>query len=513
MTGLVARLLSAQGVMRFLARLRTGGWFALCIISAAQLAGCGGGSSGVPTGAPVITPTPDVANGQPQSTNWATFQHDMSRTGVAPSSGITAANVGSLALSWSYKLPNGVEGSPIIANGVVYVVSEYGDVVALRASDGALIWQTQLDWGGVPGHVPATPALYDGILFIGTYLWAPSPMFALDPLTGNVLWEQTLPGSIRAAPVLVAGTLYEAVADGDPPACYPGAIFGLNEQTGAFSTTWLTNPALSQDGGGIWSPLSTDGENLYFGTGNTCDPGGQWTTTDDPVTTDAIVSTTLSGTTRYAIQTGPPWYDEDVASGTLLSGPAAYTMTKHGSLFAVNRANGTVVWSRNLNPLETYGLFATPAMADGVVIVGAGYKTLTPPYGGMLYGVSAADGSVIWVHDSTNLIYSSAAIASNVAFINIDNSIAAINPTTGTTLWSYDTVGTFTGSPAIGAGLVVSADLSGRVYAFSLSPSDSTNARLSRSLVPRAPALGASAYLHKPPPECFLRVPPRPAVR
>src|SRR5208283_1055983 len=52
---------------------------------------------------------------------------------------LNVSNVGNLQLKWSYATGGGWS-SPAVANGVVYVGSGNGNVYALKASTGALLW-------------------------------------------------------------------------------------------------------------------------------------------------------------------------------------------------------------------------------------------------------------------------------------------------------------------------------------------------------------------------------------
>ena len=63
---------------------------------------------------------------------------------------------------WSRTLDWSVYGSPIIANGVIYVNGE-SSLYALNEENGAILWRA-----GVYTAFPASPAVADGIAFIGS---------------------------------------------------------------------------------------------------------------------------------------------------------------------------------------------------------------------------------------------------------------------------------------------------------------------------------------------------------
>jgi eukaryotic-like serine/threonine-protein kinase len=66
------------------------------------------------------------------------------------------------SLRWSKTLDGAVQGSPIIANGVVYV-NTWRSLMALDASTGAILWRAGVYTGAL-----ASPTVADGIVFIGS---------------------------------------------------------------------------------------------------------------------------------------------------------------------------------------------------------------------------------------------------------------------------------------------------------------------------------------------------------
>ena len=424
---------TAEGWLRGLSSLFNRGQLFVAI-SLSTLAGCG--SSATTTA--VIPQGPAAVLGA--SDDWITLQHDMRRSGYTANSGIAQSNVGRLQLNWSLQIENEqFFGSPIVVNGTLYAAGNHGAVVAINARDGSLLWNTNL-----PGSIKTTPALYDGTLFVALHNeGAPSPVYALNPENGEVLWQQLLPGPIKSAPVAIDGTLFVGVAGGDSPYCLPSGVYALNEKTGATTLSWLTFAGSPSAGGGVWSPISTDGTNLYFGTGNTCENDSQ---------ANSIISSTTQLQDRWTLQTAPSNIDDDVGGGVLLTtdSPAkAIAIGKNGTLYAIDVQNGTRLWSLGLGAFDTGGGYSTPAFNGEMIIASGGLRAIAPPYGGILSGLTP-QGTVVWTIDTTDVIWGSAAMTSDLAFVNVNSSIQALDPLKGNVLWSYPTVGTFVGSPAIG---------------------------------------------------------------
>jgi len=108
---------------------------------------------------PAMLPAAVLAVPAPQE--WRTYGHDYGDSRYSPLSDITPANVAGLKPVWTYHMrpPDRVsrgfaasENTPIVVDGIMYVSTPYGRVVALDAESGKQLWAYQ-----VPGSdQPAT---------------------------------------------------------------------------------------------------------------------------------------------------------------------------------------------------------------------------------------------------------------------------------------------------------------------------------------------------------------------
>ena len=73
---------------------------------------------------------------------WLSNGLDYSANRFSPLDQITAANVGKLGLAWSYPLDSirGVEATPIVVDGIMYVTAPWAIVYAINAKTGEKIW-------------------------------------------------------------------------------------------------------------------------------------------------------------------------------------------------------------------------------------------------------------------------------------------------------------------------------------------------------------------------------------
>jgi outer membrane protein assembly factor BamB len=118
---------------------------------------------------------------------WASFhRYDMQRWNRYEKV-LNVKNVGKLGLKWSYTTGINVHSSPALASGVVYVGSWAGDVYALKASTGDLLW----NYLTVSASVYSSPAVANASVYVISY---DSYVYALSAVTGEKLWSYHTPG-------------------------------------------------------------------------------------------------------------------------------------------------------------------------------------------------------------------------------------------------------------------------------------------------------------------------------
>ena len=439
------------------------------------------------------------ATGQPQRipydayVEWPAYAHDFLRSGTQanPAVGITPATVKNLRLRWVFHPPDAeFVGQPISAGGTLYVGSRKGWIYALDAVTGALKWSRHIPNPKHPVDFYMTPLFQAGLVYLGSHNQN-GILVALDAFTGKVVWQRTLPGSLRGAPIIINGLLYVGVGLGDPPWCKPGGIYVFNAATGEPGPDWLTAVSTQADGGGVWGPISFDGSNMFFGTGNSC--------TTNQGQANSIVAMSLSLSLTWLVQTASSFEDRDVASGMTVRGLRIYGIGKNGIFYAIDRRTGRIIWSVLLNPHPRKGGFSTPTVVGDTILISNGFNPSLDPHKGRLLGLTTS-GHIKWQLNTMRDIKGSESIAGGVAFVGLDNSIAAIDPETGAILWRRATPGLFyDASPAITPDGVFTADSAGYVYAFGLTPGPS---RAAASL-PRA-WLGMPVHEIPPPKYCKL---------
>ena len=86
--------------------------------------------------------------------------------------GISSKNVNQLQPKWTFTTGGDVTARAAVVDNVAYFPDWAGNLYAVRASNGTLVWSHQLsDYGLAAGTVsPTSPAVMNGVVYIGTQL-------------------------------------------------------------------------------------------------------------------------------------------------------------------------------------------------------------------------------------------------------------------------------------------------------------------------------------------------------
>ena len=221
---------------------------------------------------------------------WLTYGGDYTSQRFSRLTQINKQNVSKLRAAWIYQTDAKgiVEASPIVADGVMYLVEPPSSVVALDAATGAKIWR----WAPVlPSHLVSIGlyptsrgvAILNGTVFIGT---ADCHLVALDARTGAVKWntlvaENRMGYAMTGPPLAIDGKII--VGEGGSEAAVRGFLDAYDPNTGKRLWRFWTTPrpgdpgaetwgggAAQSAGGTTWNNGSYDPDlNLvYWGTGN-----------------------------------------------------------------------------------------------------------------------------------------------------------------------------------------------------------------------------------------------------
>jgi polyvinyl alcohol dehydrogenase (cytochrome) len=225
--------------------------------------------------------------------DWPMFGQNVSNTAstTSPGNSMSPTTIGKLKPKWIFTTGGDVSARAAVVNGVVYFPDWGGNIWAVNANNGHLVWGHQLsDYGLALGTISRTsPAVVGGIVYIGTQYNTSGPtgwLLAIDAGTGNLIWKtQPITSNpfpvITGSPVLANGVVYVPMTSNEEFAAaqgsqsyhccsVSGSVAAVNAATGAVIWSFNTVPA-GYSGGAVWgsNPVLDSARNtVYVGTGN-----------------------------------------------------------------------------------------------------------------------------------------------------------------------------------------------------------------------------------------------------
>ncbi len=421
-------------------------------------------------------------SGPPPPAQVDTYRADLARTGYYPSeTGLTAANVKNLKLHWTATGGEGSFAQPIVANDLVY----WGDWNGLEhATDlaGHDVWTRNLgqtvDNDCLPAVAGVSGTATIGATSTGSIAYVPGGdgyMYALDALTGDVIWSTYLgtpdaaPPALYlwASPILFNGSIYEGVSSfGDCP-LIQGSVVQMDATTGAIQHVANLVPD-GCIGAGVWTSPAIDPSDgsvyVTTGTPNAChNPGDSLA--------PSIVKLRASDLAILSYWTVPmalqQYGDMDFGgtptlfNATINGVPRALVgaINKDGLFFAWDRSDlaaGPVWQSTVADPSGSPRSIVSAAWDGTYLYVGGGGAIIngTSCYGN-ISALDPATGAFIWrscadfmtagITEVPGMIIEGQGAGGRLVFLNTAN---------GATLHTYNTKSTVQGEVTVRNGIV-----------------------------------------------------------
>ncbi|MEM6992814.1 MAG: PQQ-binding-like beta-propeller repeat protein [Myxococcota bacterium] len=416
----------------------------------------GGESSGgsTTTGADPCAESPEP--GRPANWNRYGLDNDNSRFNALESQ-ITAANVHCLQSRWSLDDLVGVTSTPAVVDDVVYFGEWDGEVHALEAADGSVVWTAN-----VGAQVNDSPLVEEARVYVGD---AEGFVHALDRGTGEIQWSVELDAhtaaGIYSSPVLADGVLVIGVSSVELATAlddytFRGSIVGLNPDTGEELWRFYTadNTPSSGAGASIWSSAAVDEARgwIYIGSGNAYEePAG-------PLSDSVIALEAATGELQWSTQFtaddvftifGPAANGADSDVG---AAPNLFTTRdmrdlvgvgdKAGYYRALDRDTGDIVWMNEVGPGSPLGgIMTSAAVADGVIYVSSNEWAALYDFGNtansaMTVAISADDGVTLWETPNDAPIFGALTVAGGVVYHGtVTGDLVALDTVDGAELW------------------------------------------------------------------------------
>ena len=327
---------------------------------------------------------------------WLTYGGTYDEQRHSSLTSINTENVGELGVAWTYDLATnrGVEATPIVVDGVMYVTSAWSVVYALDAETGEELWIYDPDVDRAVGVkaccdvVNRGVAVYDGKVFVGVI---DGRLEALDAETGERVWskvtvDQSKPYTITGAPRVVNGRVM--IGNGGAELGVRGYISAYDIETGDKIWRFFTtpNPEKQPDGEVSDAVFESIGNDSWGDEGAWVSDGGGGTVWD------SIVYDEVNDQILFGVGNGSPWNQE-------FRDPSGGDNLFLSSIVAVDAATGEYKWHFQTTPGDNWDYTATqtiiladlPLGADGAVRRVA----MQAPKNGFFYVIDAATGEFI----------------------------------------------------------------------------------------------------------------------
>jgi len=386
----------------------------------------------------------------------ATYHANNARTGYSTGSSLTTANASNLSQKWRIAASAPISDQPIVDNGMIYWGDWNGRMHATNLS-GKSRWSTSLGTASKPASCPfrlarqgivssATVGVLNGqrVVWVGG---GAGQLVALKASSGKILWSTRLgtpPKYVTwTSPALYHGSIYEGVASFDDCPVINGSFDRVNAATGAIQAVNHLSESPRCIGPSVWSSPAIDptDNSVYVSTSNaivrshpsqTCESSDQ----------EAILkldATTLAVRSVWQVPESEQVGDSDFGASPMLftgtiggkSTPLVGAENKNGIYYALNRDDLAAgpVWSY---VAEDHASATNPACLDANTISSSAWAGPGAPV--IVAGLS---------------VHGSSCIAT----------LAALNPDTGQPEWQValqgEIVGPVTEVPglvAVGAG-------------------------------------------------------------
>ena len=389
----------------------------------------------LPTGAAAQVSFERLLRADEEPENWLTYSGSYKSQRHSQLDQITPANVTDLELRWVFQARSleVFQATPLVVDGIMYLVEPTNTVVALDAKLGRVFWTYEYTPSRAArpccGAVNRGLAVLDNTLFLATI---DANLVALDATSGKPLWKTNVGDpaagyALTLAPLVIKDKVVVGIAGGEYG--IRGFIAAYDAQTGEEAWKFYTIPGPGEPGhetwqgddwehGGapVWLTGSYDPDlNLtYWGIGN---PGPDWNPSQRPgdnLYSDSVVALNAdTGELEWYFQFTPndPYDFDSVQIPVLIDAPdgAGGTLklmlwgNRNGFFYVLDRESGRflsgspfvdVNWASGLDDSGRPVLTPQPPGATTFPGVQGGTNWYSPSYspGTGLFYVSAWEG-------------------------------------------------------------------------------------------------------------------------
>ncbi len=333
---------------------------------------------------------PALVNSEKDSKNWLSYGLNYSEDRFSQLEEISEGNVDKLGLLWSYDLNSirGVEATPVVVDGIMYVTAPWSIVHAIDTRTGKQLWTYDPKVPRETGIkaccdvVNRGVALYKGKVFFASL---DGRLISLDAATGTKVWEQvtldtTKNYTITGAPRVFKGKVI--IGNGGAEYGVRGYITAYDAESGAQAWRWYSVPG---------NPDEAYEQPELEMAAETWDPSGRyWELGGGGTMWDAMAYDPELNLMYVGVGNGSPW-------NRRLRSPGGGDNLFLSSIVALNPDDGSYIWHYQGTPGDHWDYTATQSLilAD-LEIEGSKRKVIMQaPKNGFFFVIDRTDGEFI----------------------------------------------------------------------------------------------------------------------
>jgi len=295
----------------------------------------------------------NIINADATPGEWLTHGRTYSEQRHSPLGKVSTDNVKQLGLDWSFDLgvSRGIEATPIVHNGVMYVTVTWNIVHALNAKTGELIWTYDPEVDKSRASLLCCDAVNRGVALWGNQVFTGTidgRLIAINKDTGKANWDVltvdlSLPYSITGAPRVVKGNVI--IGNGGAEFGVRGYVSAYAADTGEMTWRFFTVPGNPENG------FEDKAMEMAAKTWN----GEWWKAGGGGTAWDSMAYDPELDLLYVGVGNGSPW-NQDLRS------PGGGDNLFLSSIVAINPDTGEYVWHYQTTPGETWDFTATQHM-------------------------------------------------------------------------------------------------------------------------------------------------------
>ncbi|MGD0312133.1 MAG: PQQ-binding-like beta-propeller repeat protein [Acidimicrobiales bacterium] len=447
----------------------------------------------------------------------ATYHANSSRTGYSTTTSITPANASRLSQTWHITVPAPLSDQVVVDDGVLYWGDWAGNMHATDRS-GTSVWSTNLGTASKPKACPfklatqgivssATVGTVDGqnLVWVGG---GAGQLVALNASTGAVVWSTQLGASPEhvtwTSPAVYNGSVYEGVASFNDCPVVNGEFDRVNALTGAVQAVNHLSQASNCVGPGIWSSPAVDPSNnsVYVSTSNANLRSNLSATCESP-DQEAVLqldATTLAVKSAWSVPKSQQAADSDFGASPMLftgtvggkSTPLVGLENKNGVYYAFDRDDLAAgpVWeyvaedsaALNSAACEDLNTISTSAWAgQGAPVMVAGIAKSGSSCTGTLAALNPNTGLPEWIEPLQSPVLGAVTEVPGLVAVGAGSYVDVLSSADGAKVFSYHEsissnylngygapVGWFWAPPAIAGNSLYAGNQDGTLRSFSL---------------------------------------------